>query len=116
MSRHVLAVRACVLVVVGLVAGALAGCSKQVPVEGTVKYKGQPVEGALVSFCNDQGVIIASGQTDGSGKYKLMTPQAKQEVPSGTYKVTVTKVAGVTVEAEKHTDPEGRADPTAAMK
>jgi Protein of unknown function (DUF1416) len=79
-----------------LVAGFLvllgAGCSGNSKVQGTVKYKGQPVEGATVSLVTDDGTIVASGQSDATGTFKLMTPQGKDSIPPGTYKATVTKL------------------------
>jgi hypothetical protein len=94
MIRNVIVAR---LSVLGLFLGALvtgAGCSSSGKVEGTVKYKGQPVEGAMVVVVKDDGSPVAQGTTDASGKFKLTTPQGKDAVPSGTYYVTVSKIAG----------------------
>lgn len=80
--------------VIGLSLSALAlmvGCSKNTRVEGTVKYKGTPVEGALVEFIGSDGMVAGSGQTDSSGKFKLFTSYGKDQIPSGSYKVIVKK-------------------------
>jgi hypothetical protein len=60
-------------------------------VEGTVQYKGQPVDGAMVQLVRDDGIVVATGTTDQAGKFKLVTPQGKDAVPAGTYKATVSK-------------------------
>ena len=80
---------AAVAAVLALVSGGCSGGSK---VQGTVKYKGQPVDGATVSLVADDGNIVASGQTDASGKFTLQTAQGKDTIPAGTYKATVTKM------------------------
>lgn len=61
------------------------------PAGGTVLYKGQPVEGAMVVFVpqgHDQG---AAGRTDASGKFALQTFDPNDGAVPGEYKVTVTK-------------------------
>ena len=80
---------AAVTTALALVSG---GCSGNSKVEGTVSYKGQPVDGATVSLVADDGNIVASGMTDASGKFTLQTPQGKDVIPAGTYKATVTKM------------------------
>lgn len=70
---------------------ALAGCSKGTKVEGTVTYKGQPLEGAMVQFLGEDGSVVGSGFTDSAGKYTLKNLQGKEVVPNGTFKVTVEK-------------------------
>jgi len=72
----------------------VGGCGGSAKVEGTVKYKGQPVDGATVVLMGDDGNPVATGVTDASGKFKLKTPQGKESIPSGTYIATVTKKEG----------------------
>jgi hypothetical protein len=84
-------------IVLGLTLALLttAGCSGLTSVQGVVNYKGAPVDGAMVMYVNDDGTTAGQGQSDGSGKYKLVTPQGKEGVPAGTYTVTVTKTSRV---------------------
>jgi hypothetical protein len=86
------------LVVVGicaLVVAASTGCSGGSKVEGVVKYKGEPVEGATVVFVTSDGKTVGQGTTDAAGKYTLANAEGKPAIPSGTYHVTVTKSAGM---------------------
>jgi hypothetical protein len=77
----------------GLLLGlaAIGGCSSGSKVTGTVIYKGQPLQGAAVSFFADNGNVVATGSTDAEGKFFMRTAQGKELVPSGTYKVVVSK-------------------------
>lgn len=76
---------------------ATTGCGPSLKsVKGVVKLDGNPVEGALVSFVSDDGTNIFSGATDASGNFTLANAQNQPGVTPGTYKVTVTKRAGVT--------------------
>jgi hypothetical protein len=59
---------------------------------GVVTFKGAPLPDATVTFIPDQGPI-ASGVTDLSGKFKLMTG-ARPGVVVGTCKVTVSSYTG----------------------
>jgi hypothetical protein len=74
----------------------LVGCSEggisgTQPVTGIVTYKGQPVQGAAISFIGDQeGMRVATAATGADGKYQLMTADTKGAMP-GKYSVTVTK-------------------------
>lgn len=99
----------CSILVVAAVA--IAGCQKSGPkttqVEGTVTYKGQPVEKALVMFSPvqpGQG-MPASGQTDAQGKFTLWTNDRQGVVP-GEYVVTISKSELVPT-GEKIPKPEG---------
>lgn len=76
-----------------------SGCSNQqipglVKTEGVVKYNGSPVEGVTVIFSpansNDTNAKIASGITDVSGKFQLMTLESTGALP-GEYQITFTK-------------------------
>jgi len=78
-------------------AGSMAGCGSTdgvalFPVEGEVRYNGQPVAGAQVVFhpCQARaGVPPARAQTDASGKFQLTTFNAHDGAPAGDYAVTV---------------------------
>jgi len=93
MRVRLLILRAVAPTVLGLVLLVSAGgCGdKSSKVEGTVKYKGAPVEGAMVQLLDETGKAIGSGITDPSGKFRVSTGQGKDAIPHGTYKVTVTK-------------------------
>jgi Carboxypeptidase regulatory-like domain len=80
---------AAVAAAITLVSG---GCSGNSKVQGTVKHKSEPVAGAMVSLLADDGNVVASGMTDATGNFTLMTPQGKEAIPPGTYKATVTKL------------------------
>lgn len=86
---------------------AVAGCSQKnkptlsgtVPVTGTVTYKGQAIEGAVVGFIplDKETGKPANAVTDAQGKFTLQTylagtTQAKGALP-GDYMVTVAKIA-----------------------
>jgi len=58
------------------------------PATGTVTYKGQPVEGATVSFISPS--VSAFGSTDAQGKFKLRASDG-ENVALGDYQVTVVK-------------------------
>ena len=70
-----------------------------VPAGGTVTYKGQPVEGATVTFVPNvpfvpgetSDVKSATAQTDAEGKFQLTTFEAGDGAVPGEYKVTVVK-------------------------
>lgn len=101
--------RASLLVCLGLTACALAGCGgvKLVPVEGTVKLDGKPVDGATVTFISDDGKWTAFGTTDSSGHFSLQSGDKAGTLP-GNYKVTVVK--------SPNKATEGNLDPNEAMK
>ncbi|HUY34565.1 MAG TPA: carboxypeptidase-like regulatory domain-containing protein [Pirellulales bacterium] len=81
----------------------LLGCSpgpkiKTVPVSGTVKYKGQPVVGAIVTFLKTaDGGRNAGGLTDSEGKFTLETQiggaKSQNGAVEGSYTVTVATAA-----------------------
>ena len=87
------------------VAGLLsfAGCGTKLPAtapaRGTVLYRGEPVEGAVVLFSRGSRNIangeLAIGKTDAKGRFELTThvageAQAKGAV-AGQYEVTISK-------------------------
>jgi hypothetical protein len=61
-----------------------------VPVTGKVTYKGQPVEGATVSFIPGGDARPATAITTTSGAYRLMTLDTPGAMP-GPYTVVVRK-------------------------
>jgi hypothetical protein len=76
----------------------LAGCSKAripglVKCEGTVTWKGEPVEGARVAFTpkDSQNGRGAQGMTDANGKFKATTLDPDDGIMPGEYVVTVIK-------------------------
>ncbi|MFO0817152.1 MAG: hypothetical protein U1A77_04355 [Pirellulales bacterium] len=80
----------------------LVGCGDGGPplsqVKGTVKYNGQPVDGAVVTFQYENGQM-AVGSTDASGVYTLVT-NGNPGAPLGKALVGVTKTnSGVSGDA-----------------
>ncbi|MCY2995400.1 MAG: carboxypeptidase-like regulatory domain-containing protein [Planctomycetota bacterium] len=83
--------------VTGLVVS-LSGCSgsggslKTVAVTGTVTLKGQPVEGATVSFSpQSPDARAAFGSTNAAGRFSLTTLQPGDGALVGLYNVTIVK-------------------------
>ena len=77
-------------------AALLLGCSgpkrpTTAKVTGTVKYKGNPVEGAQVSFMAEGAPRSASGKTDAQGKYQLSMFETDDGALIGKNTVTVSK-------------------------
>jgi hypothetical protein len=73
---------------------------------GVVTYKGQPVDGATVTFVYDDGNTAFSG-TDASGKFQLvMMGSNRAGAVPGKGTLTVTKLSGGTTNA-----PPGKIDP-----
>lgn len=107
---------------IGLLGFVIAGCSAGVdrpetaPVSGTVVYKGQPVEGATVSFMADGAPRAASGVTDADGKFQLSTFELNDGALIGEHVVTISKQeAGAT--APQSTDPTAALnDPSALVE
>lgn len=73
--------------------GGSTGRPDLVPVQGTVNFKGAPVEGATVTFTSDKSPIPASGVTDASGKFKLTSYDTSDGAIAGDHTVTIMKVA-----------------------
>ena len=76
----------------------LVGCGPKGPktymVTGTVTYKDQPVEGAIVVFSPTDGGLHATGTTDTAGKFVLTAAQGGavgKGTTAGNYEVGVTK-------------------------
>ena len=79
---------------IALVVASLAGCGQNASlfrVIGTVRHKGQPVEGAIVTFRCEEQSKIATGTTDMEGRFELTTYSAGKGAVAGKHKVTVTK-------------------------
>lgn len=73
----------------GLLTIGLAGCGDSpASVEGVVTYKGQPVEGATITFMCDDGVPYAVNSEAG-GAFKI----GAIKLHGSKYKITVTKTA-----------------------
>jgi len=82
---------------VAFVISVVAGCGGPAgpPVyktTGTVTYKGQPVEGAVVAFHSSEAGRLATGKTDAQGRFELTTYQPGDGAPAGSHQVTVTKI------------------------
>lgn len=78
------------------VAASLAGCGgvsypATVPVEGTVLYKGAPVEGANVSFNTEKAPRSGYAVTDAEGKFHISTFGSRDGAIPGEHVVTVSK-------------------------
>lgn len=110
-----------------LIAGAAtlaAGCSKAEIVDGppgkaiagVVRYQGQPVAEAIVTFMSPS--YSAYGSTDGEGRFKLNSPGRGESVPFDHYQVTVSKTAAAATkemtDAEQHTPPNPNSPPPPA--
>lgn len=60
--------------------------------EGSVKYKGAPIEGAIVIFVPQDGKsAAASAMTDAAGNFKMSAFSSELGAVPGKYKVTVSK-------------------------
>lgn len=65
------------------------------PVSATVLYHGQPVEGATVTFLNDEHEkpVLAVGRTDAEGVAKMKTYDEGDGAIRGQHQVTILKAA-----------------------
>jgi hypothetical protein len=70
------------------------------PVSGTVLFKGQPVEGATVSFSNEKASRSAQGVTDANGKFKLTSYDTNDGAIAGEHVVTISKAAAVSDDSQ----------------
>jgi len=78
---------------------ALAGCSgggnadrpPTVPVQGVITFKGQPVEGASVTFQRTDRTRSAVGRTDARGQYTLTTFEPGDGAMTGDYEIKIVK-------------------------
>ena len=91
-SRHCRIASLCCALSVPLLV--LTGCgggsnAEIVPVTGTVKYDGQPVKNADVTFYPTDGGRPASGKTDDEGKFSLTTVNSNDGAAVGEHVITV---------------------------
>ena len=90
-----------------------AACSAKLPpgakptkkVTVTVTYKGAPVEGAMVTFVNQEGPPTANGRTDAQGKARLKTYIEGDGATLGTHKVMIEKSEAVGGQSVGTDDP-----------
>ena len=80
--------------------GIFSGCGGRdpnlpplVPVDGTVTFDGQPLEGAYVQF-HPVGDTRGTGAAnpDAEGRYELIAPDRSKGAPVGEYRVVVSKL------------------------
>lgn len=75
----------------------LAGCQQGPPaypaVTGTVKWKGQPLQNAVVSFIPVEGSQGLPGDavTDAEGNFNIKNVRGGNGLPEGEYKVAVSR-------------------------
>jgi hypothetical protein len=62
-------------------------------VTGKITFSGGPVSGAMVGFIPREGQPVATGRTNDSGVYTLMTYEPGDGAAKGDYSVTVFKSA-----------------------
>lgn len=72
--------------------GSVAPPAPVYPVSGTVKYNGQPVVGADVTFYNAEAGRSAFGRTNEDGEYQLSTFSSNDGAVAGKQVVTILKV------------------------
>ena len=105
-------------ILIGLSALVAVGCSnpdsKYARVEGTITYKGQPIDAASVTFQPlDSDGEPAVGVTDASGRFTLTASRAvKAEVGAspGEYRVLVVKSAPAATDPDEDAFNQGRID------
>ena len=61
-------------------------------ISGVVKWNGQPLVGADVTFNLKDGSGSSFGRTDAAGRYELTTRASNDGAPAGDYLVTFSKV------------------------
>ena len=102
MSRSSLAALVSALLlalVIGPACGPTSSGPKTYPVSGTVTLKGQPVDGATVTFQAADGKGAAVGTTDSSGNYALTAGPWGRGAAAGEYRVSVVKFKAAAPEA-----------------
>jgi hypothetical protein len=88
--------------VVGLLGcggGKPASKEKLFPVNGVIKYKGEPVVGADVCFTSEEKNRSAFGRTDDQGRFKLSTFSTNDGAVEGKHVVTLKMAAATTAAA-----------------
>lgn len=102
-----------------LTAGAVwtSGCSggarhaPTYPATGVVTYRGQPVDGAVVTFISPGAPRYAMGKTDAQGKFSLTTYEPDDGAFAGTHTVLVVKKPTRAPAAEAAAAPEAPVKP-----
>lgn len=99
-----------VAVLLALVVGCGRGSTdgpKTVPVTGTVKFKGQAVQGAMVVLSpKGTGLRAATGTTDSAGRFELTTLRPGDGAMPGSYAVEISKIEGAAAaDAQQEDDP-----------
>jgi len=81
-----------VCAIIGLIGVAVTGCgggtAGVVPVEGTLTYQGQPVEGVSIQFEPVAGNRPSTGATDASGHFALVYTIDEKGAEVGKHNVT----------------------------
>lgn len=101
MKRHCSRVRLCCLGTTLLMLVVISGCGKSKPAwervhaaSGTLKFAGQPIEGAMLVFYPKDSSVPESvrpiGRTDASGNFDIGTYNVDDGIPEGDFDVTVT--------------------------
>jgi hypothetical protein len=93
-----------VLALVCLTGWAIPGCRdasapKVIPVAGTVRYQGKPLDGATVVFATSGetpgATVLAIGTTDAQGRFRVKTQVGSlgsyEGAVAGTHRVTISK-------------------------
>lgn len=91
-----------ILILAVFVLTAIVGCSRSIdgpPAEvfsasGTLAYRGNPVAQAQLTFWSDDLPEPAFALTDALGRFRCMTNDTDDGMPSGVYLVTVTSPSG----------------------
>jgi hypothetical protein len=78
---------------------------KVVHAGGVVRFQGQPLEGALVTFTNQMLSTSAFARTDAEGKFMLTTFEAEDGAVPGKHTVSVSKVQIPSQVMDKSTAP-----------
>lgn len=84
----VVATAVCVVALQGC--GSDSGKPEVAPVKGTVHYKGQPVDEAMVEFCQEGLPFRSTGLTNKAGEFEVTSIMPGDGAPVGRNKVTVT--------------------------
>jgi hypothetical protein len=90
-SRRIFCAGLSLIVFVSGCSGGLKDRPPIVPVSGSVKYKGQPVEGAIVTFVTEKSPRTSTGVTDAEGKFQLTTFDTNDGAVVGENLVSIVK-------------------------
>jgi hypothetical protein len=90
----------------------LGGCSTggldgAYPARGTLTYKGQPVDGAMISLVGDNNARPATAVSKADGTFELLTQGSPGAFP-GNYKVVVIKTEAGASQADPGFSPDGQ--------